>query len=70
MKVLKAKQDMWLTQSADIPDEERVYTDSVYLAVNDSEDRWRDATQAEKEAWDARMDSIIEEEEMNYEQEG
>lgn len=60
MKVLKAKQGMWLTQSADIPDEERVYTDSVYLAVNDSRDRWRDATQAEKDAWDARMESIIE----------
>lgn len=70
MKIIKAKQGMWLTQSADIPDEERVYTDSVYLAVNDSEDRWRDATGEEKEAWEARMDAIIEEEEEAYEQEG
>lgn len=70
MKVLKAKENMWLTQSGDIKDEERVFTDSVFLAVNDSKERWRDATQAEKDAWNARMDSIIEEEEMNYEQEG
>lgn len=61
---------MWLTQSGDIKDEERVFTDSVYLAVNDSKDRWRDASQEEKEAWDARMEAIVEEEEMNYEQEG
>lgn len=69
MKVLKAKTGMWLTQSADIPDEERVYTDSVYLAVNDFEDRWRDATNEEKEDWEARMNAIIEEEEDEYEQE-
>lgn len=70
MKVLKAKQGMWLTQSADIPDEERVFTDSVYLAVNDSKERWRDATDTEKQEWEARMDAIIEEEEEEYEQEG
>lgn len=70
MKVLKAKENMWLTQSADTPDEERVYTDSVFLAVNDSRERWRDATQAEKDAWDARMEAIVEEEEEAYEQEG
>ena len=69
MKVLKAKTGMWLTQSADIPDEERVYTDSLYLAVNDFEDRWRDATNEEKEDWEARMNAIIEEEEDEYEQE-
>lgn len=70
MEKITAKEGMWLTQSADIPDEERVFTDSVYLAVNDSKDRWRDATQAEKDAWEARMDAIIEEEEEEYEQEG
>jgi hypothetical protein len=70
MEKITAKEGMWLTQSGDINDEERVFTDSVYLAVNDSKERWRDATQAEKDAWDARMESIIEEEEMNYEQEG
>lgn len=70
MEKITAKEGMWLTQSADIPDEERVFTDSVYLAVNDSKDRWRDATQAEKDAWEERMNAIIEEEEMNYEQEG
>lgn len=63
MEKIQAKEGMWLTQSGDIRDEERVYTDSVYLAVNDSKDRWRDATQAEKEAWEERMNAIIEEEE-------
>ncbi len=70
MEKITAKEGMWLTQSGDIKDEERVFTDSVYLAVNDSKDRWRDASQEEKEAWDARMEAIVEEEEMNYEQEG
>lgn len=70
MEKITAKQGMWLTQSGDIKDSERVFTDSVYLAVNDSKERWRDATQAEKDAWEERMNAIIEEEEMNYEQEG
>ena len=74
MKVLKAKENMWLTQSADTPDEERVFTDSVFLAVNDSMERWRDATNEEKEAWEERVretqeefeDSLLE---GDYEQE-
>lgn len=70
MEKIQAKEGMWLTQSGDIKVEERVYTDSVYLAVNDSKDRWRDATDQEKQEWEARMNAIIEEEEMNYEQEG
>lgn len=70
MEKLIAKEGMWLTQSGDIKDEERVFTDSVFLAVNDSKERWRDATQAEKDAWEERMESIVEEEEDEYEQEG
>jgi len=70
MEKIQAKEGMWLTQSGDINDEERVFTDSVFLAVNDSRERWRDATDQEKTEWEQRMDAIIEEEEMNYEQEG
>lgn len=70
MEKITAKEGMWLTQSGDIKDEERVYTDSVFLAVNDSRDRWRDATDQEKQEWEQRMDAIIEEEEAEYEQEG
>lgn len=70
MEKITAKEGMWLTQSGDINDNERVFTDSVFLAVNDSKDRWRDATDQEKQEWEARMDAIIEEEEQAYEQEG
>ena len=70
MEKIQAKEGMWLTQSGDINDNERVFTDSVFLAVNDSRERWRDATDQEKTEWEQRMDAIIEEEEMNYEQEG
>jgi len=70
MEKIQAKEGMWLTQSGDIKDNERVFTDSVFLAVNDSRERWRDATQAEKDAWEERMNAIIEEEEEEYEQEG
>lgn len=67
MEKLIAKEGMWLTQSGDIKDEERVFTDSVFLAVNDSRERWRDATDQEKQEWEQRMDAIIEEEEVEYE---
>lgn len=55
MEKIQAKEGMWLTQSADIPDEERVFTDSVFLAVNDSKERWRDATDQEKTEWEKRI---------------
>ena len=67
MEKIQAKEGMWLTQSGDIKDEERVFTDSVFLAVNDSRERWRDATDQEKQEWEQRMDAIIEEEEVEYE---
>ena len=70
MEKITAKEGMWLTQSGDINDEERVFTDSVYLAVNDSREIWRDATDQEKQEWEERMNAIIEEEEEEYEQEG
>ena len=61
MVTLTAKENMWLTQSGEIPDEERIYTDSVYLAVNDTAERWRDATNEEKEAWEQRIVTMQEE---------
>lgn len=64
MIVLHAKENMWLTQSEDISNNDRVYTDVVYLAVNDSESRWRDATNEEKDEWESRINEESEVEDV------
>ena len=69
MKEFKAKENMWLTQKDDVSDAERMYVREI-CAPDDYDVEWRDATDQEKTEWEQRMDAIIEEEEMNYEQEG
>lgn len=60
---------MWLTQKDDVSDAERMYVREI-CAPDDYTVEWRDATDTEKQEWEARMDAIIEEEEEEYEQEG
>ena len=67
MKTFIAKENMWLTQNGEVADNERYYTKEIYAPDNVSDDAFRDATGEEKEAWEARMDAIIEEEEEEYE---
>lgn len=45
--VLKADEGMALTQAADVSVCERIVTDTVYLAANDSPDNWKEITEAE-----------------------
>jgi len=66
MKTYKAKEGMWLTQKSEVPDNKRMYTSVIY-APDNSPVEYRDATQAEKDAWEERMNAIIEEEEIDYE---
>ena len=46
-RVLEAAEGYTLTQSADVPLLERTLVKKVYLAVNDSPDRWTEITDAE-----------------------
>ncbi len=65
MKTYKAKEDMWLTQKDDVSDSERMYVREI-CAPDDYTVEWRDADQQEKDAWEERMNAIIEEEEEEY----
>ena len=49
MKIIKATEGMWLTQVGEAA--ERIYAKAVILAVNDTEDNWREATNDEREAF-------------------
>lgn len=51
----------FLTQSYDIDIENRVLTDKLFLAVNDSKDNWKDITAQEAEEIRAEKQVLIEE---------
>lgn len=55
MKELKAKEGYYLTQSADVAIEERMYIKAI-KGANVNESDWREATIAEKEAHDAEIE--------------
>ena len=50
MKEIKAKEGYFLTQSAEVANEERIYISAI-KGVNVNEDDWRDATSEEVAAW-------------------
>lgn len=53
--VLEPEDGNVLTQAAEnIPLSERVYSDKVFLASNDSPANWREITQAEADAYKAQ----------------
>ena len=61
MKEIKAKEGYYLTQSADVAIEERTYIKAIKgMSVNEAD--WRDATIAEKEAHEAELAKIREQE--------
>lgn len=53
--VLIADEGMMLTQAGEVPDNERTYTDKIYLAVTDSPQNWREATAEEAAAHQAAI---------------
>ena len=46
--VLTASPGHWLTQAGEIPDEQRIYTQTVYVGRADTPDTWRETTDAER----------------------
>lgn len=64
---LRPSEGMWLTQTTDV--ESRVYSQLVYLGVNDSPDNWREATEIEKLEWEAEEKARMEAEIAEHEQE-
>ena len=57
MKEIKAKECYYLTQSADVSVEERVFITAI-KGININESDWREATQEEKDEYEK---SLIEE---------
>lgn len=51
MKELKAREGYYLTQRADVANEERTYIAAI-KGANVKEEDWREATQEEKDAFD------------------
>jgi hypothetical protein len=59
MKELKAKEGYYLTQSADVANEERIYITAI-KGMNVNEADWREATQEEKEAYEKAQEEKAE----------
>jgi hypothetical protein len=59
MKELKAKEGYYLTQSADVATEERLYLTAI-KGMNVNEADWREATQEEKDAFEKEMEEKAE----------
>lgn len=56
MKEIKSREGYYLTQSADVATEDRMYITAI-KGVNVNETDWREATAEEKEAHDAEMEA-------------
>ena len=57
MKELKSKEGYYLTQSADVANEDRMYITAI-KGVNVNEYDWREATQEEKDAFEKQMEEL------------
>ena len=54
MKEIKAKEGMYLTQSAEV--ESRIFVTAI-IGMNVCEEDWREATQEEKDAFEKKQES-------------
>ena len=55
MKELKSREGYYLTQSADVAKEERIYITAI-KGVNINESDWREATSEEKEEFEKSLE--------------
>lgn len=62
MEIIKATKGKYLTQVSPRNEGERVFATELYLAQTDSAGNWREADQAEYEAWTAEREKETQEE--------
>ncbi len=62
MTIIKSTEGKYLTQVSPRSEGERVYTTELYLAQTDSAENWREADQAEYEAWKAEREKEMQKE--------
>ena len=66
MKEIKSREGYYLTQSADVAKEDRMFIAAI-KGVNVNESDWREATQEEKEAHEFEMEAERKEQEKQNE---
>jgi len=54
--IIRASEDMYLTQNRELDDAERIYATEVALGNGDSADFWKEVNASEYEDWQARME--------------
>jgi oxygen-independent coproporphyrinogen-3 oxidase len=69
MKEIKSREGYYLTQSADIANEDRMYITAI-KGMNVNETDWREATQEEKDAFEKAQEEKMKQEELLYIGEG
>ena len=57
MKEIKSREGYYLTQSADVANEDRMYITAI-KGMNVNEIDWREATQEEKDAFEKQMEEL------------
>jgi hypothetical protein len=57
MKEIKSREGYYLTQSADVANEDRMYITAI-KGMNVNETDWREATQEEKDAFEKQMEEL------------
>lgn len=57
MKELKSREGYYLTQSADVANEDRTYITAI-KGMNVNESDWREATQEEKDAFEKEQEEV------------
>lgn len=55
--VIKASEGTLLTQAKDVAPEQRIFVETIYLAINDSPDNWREISVAEADAIRASIEN-------------
>lgn len=69
VRVIEPETGFYLTQSAEVNIENRILSKKIFLAVNDSEDNWKEISDMEAEVIKAEQERIAKEKEENTETE-
>ena len=69
VRVIEPETGFYLTQSADVNIEDRILSKKIFLAVNDSEDNWKEISDMEAEVIKAEQERIAKEKELTTETE-
>ena len=64
MKEIKSREGYYLTQSADVANEDRMYITAI-KGVNVNETDWREATQDEKDAFEKAQEEKMKQDGLN-----